>query len=123
MKRSGARREATCAKVILFAASPGKTAEYGEYLRSTVEPIDHRAVEEGALVDMLTLVNDSDPSQPWTHLRVFLFESEAKRASIKETFARVAAEIEPDAAKRAQRKAEGESLRRLLGELDVKLLD
>ena len=118
--KSGA---AKCAKVILFAASPGKAAQYGDYLRSAVEPIDRRAQEQGALLDHLTLVNDADSSQPWTHLRVFLFESEAQRARVKDAFARVAAEIEPDAAKRARRKAEGEGLRRLLGELDVKILD
>jgi hypothetical protein len=118
---------ARCAKVMLFAAEPGKAAEYGDYLRASVEPVDRRAVEQGALVEHLTLVNDADPSlgteMSWTHMRVFLFESDAQRARIKDVFARVAAELEPDEAKRARRKAEGEKLRRLVGELDVKVLD
>ena len=115
-----------CAKVIFFRAHEGMSGEYGEYLRTTVEPIDRRAAADGALLDMFTLVNnevnDADPTQPWTHLRVFLFESEAQRAAIKPVFARIAAELQPDEAARKGRKAYGEDLRRLVAELDVGVL-
>ena len=117
---------ARCAKLIFFAAAKGEERAYEEYLRSTVEPIDRRAREQGALLDMATLINDGsrqDGPAGWTHLRVFLFESEAQRGNVKAAFAKAAAELEPDADRRARRKAEGERMRTLLAELDVRLLD
>jgi hypothetical protein len=118
MSQTGAK----CARAIFFKAREGKSAEYGDYLRATVEPIDRRAIAEGALLDMLTLVNDADPSQPWSHLRIFLFESEAQRAAIQSVFARIAPQLQPDAALRAARKAHGESLRSRVAEVDADLL-
>ena len=119
-----------CAKVILFKAAEGKSAEYSDYLHDSVEPIDHQAAKEGALLDMLTLVNSpdnnlansADASQPWTHLRIFLFESEAQRAAVKTAFARIAPRLQPDESLRKSRKAYGESLRTLLAEMDVTVL-
>ena len=115
-------RKANCAKVIMFKATEGKNEEYSAYLRDTVEPIDERAVKEGALLDMMTLINDSDPSLPWSHLRIFLFDSEAQRAGVKGAFARIAPEVQPDEEKRKARKAYGEGLRALVAEVDVGLL-
>ena len=119
-------KRARCAKVIFFKAHAGKSQEYGDYLRATVEPIDRRAAGDGALLDMLTLVNNSvndhDPSQPWTHLRIFLFDSEAQRAGINPVFARIAAELQPDESVLKARKTYGEGLRALVAELDVGVL-
>ena len=112
-----------CAKIILFKAGADKAAEYSDYLRTSVEPIDRQAVKEGALQHMLTLVNDTDPSQPWTHLRIFLFDDPAQRAAVKGAFARIAPRLQPDEAQRKSRKAYGESLRTLVAELDVGVLD
>src|SRR5262249_15264227 len=114
--------KAKCAKIIMFKAAAGKNAQYSTYLRESVEPIDERAVKESALLDMMTLVNDSDASLPWTHLRIFLFDSEAQRAGVKGAFARIAPELQPDEAKRKARKAYGEGLRALVAEVDVELL-
>lgn len=117
---------ARCAKLIYFSAAPGREREYEDYLRSTVEPIDRRAREQGALVDMMTFINDGnrrDGPAGWTHLRVFLFEDAAQRARVKDVFAKVAAEIEPDEGRRARRKAEGEAMRTLLAEIDTGILD
>ena len=111
-----------CAKVILFKAAEGKSDAYGDYLRETVEPIDHAAVKQGALLDMLTLVNESDASLPWTHVRIFFFASEAQRSAIKGAFARIAPQLQPDDRKRSMRRTYGESLRTLVSETDVALL-
>lgn len=118
-----ATARAKYAKVILFKAAEGKAREYGDYLSATVEPIDRQAVAEGALLDKITLVNDSDPSQPWTHLRIFLFENEAQRTALKTAFGRIAPQLQPDEFARKARKAYGESLRTLVVELDVGVLD
>lgn len=126
MHDEGTLGRAACAKIILFNAAEGRSAEYSEYLHSSVEPIDRQARREGALLDMLTLVNDAGDTaaatQPWTHLRIFLFESEAQRAAIKTVFARIAPALQPDDAARKSRKAYGESLRALVAELDVEVL-
>ncbi len=126
MSSEGILSRAACAKIILFNAAEGRSAEYSEYLHSSVEPIDQQAVREGALLDMLTLVNDAGTAsahqQPWTHLRIFLFESEAQRDAIKTVFARIAPALQPDEASRKARKAYGESLRSLVAELDVGVL-
>ena len=115
--------QARCAKVIMFKAAAGKIEEYDEYLRTAVEPIDHQAKAEGALVDMMTLVNrGSDSGQPWTHLRIFLFESEAQRAGVKDVFARILKQLHPGEPERKARKEYGDSLRTMLSELDVGLL-
>lgn len=111
-----------CAKVILFRAKPGRSPDYEAYLRATVEPIDQGAIDAGALLETHTLINHDDASQPWTHMRIFLFESEAQREAIKPVFARIAAEHQPDEAKRKARKSHGESMRTLLSELDVGML-
>lgn len=122
MAGSGAK----CAKLIMFRAHEGKIAEYDAYLHAAVEPIDREAVKQGALLDMLTLVNDapgeSDSPLPWTHLRIFLFESEAQRAAVKDAFTRIAPKLQPDQAARKARKAYGESLRTLVAERDVGVL-
>ncbi len=124
MSSEGILSRAACAKIILFNAAEGRSAEYSEYLHSSVEPIDQQAVREGALLDMLTLVNDPGAAhqQPWTHLRIFLFESEAQRDAIKSVFARIAPSLQPDETSRKARKAYGESLRSLVAELDVGVL-
>jgi hypothetical protein len=111
-----------CAKVILFRAKPGRAADYEAYLRATVEPIDHGAIAAGAMLDTHTLINRDDASQPWTHMRIFLFESEAQREAIKPVFARIAAEMQPDEAKRKAVKSHGEVMRTLVAELDVGML-
>lgn len=126
MHDKGTLRRAACAKIILFNAVEGRSAEYSDYLRSSVEPIDQQAMREGALLDMLTLVSDAGDAaaaaQPWTHQRIFLFESEAQRAAIKTVFARIAPQLQPDEALRKSRKAYGEGLRSLVAELDVSVL-
>ena len=113
---------AKCAKVILFKALEGKSDAYSDYLHETVEPLDHAVVKESALLDMLTLVNATDASLPWTHLRIFFFASDAQRAAIKTAFARIAPQLQPDDKKRSMRKTYGESLRTLVSETDVELL-
>ncbi len=118
MRATGAK----CAKVIQFKAADGKSDAYSDYLRETVEPIDHAAVKEGALLNMMTLVNETDASLPWTHLRIFFFASEAQRAAIKSVFARIAPQLQPDDRKRSMRKTYGESLRTLVSETDVEML-
>ena len=137
----GRATAATCAKMIWFRAAPGRHDEYSAYLHDHVEPIDHQAVREGALLDMITLVNPTggtsdrsndetastqkspaDPTHGWTHLRIFLFENAAQRAGVKAAFAQIAPRIEPDAALREARKAAGNALRSLVAEQDVDLL-
>ncbi len=137
---AGSFGNATCAKLLWFRAAPGRHDEYSAYLHDHVEPIDHEAVREGALLDMLTIVNPTgesangspgtetrpasgdDPSRGWTHLRIFLFENAEQRAAVKTAFARIAPQLEPDAALRESRKAAGTALRTLLREQDVDLL-
>ena len=147
---TGSSGEATCAKLIWFRAAPGRHDEYSAYLHDHVEPIDREAVREGALLDMITLLNPTgdaeegshhdgtpadspaakdrkpgaaaNPAHGWTHLRIFLFDSAEQRAAVKSAFARIAPRLEPDGTLRESRKAAGTALRSLVAEQDVDLL-
>lgn len=110
-----------CARAIYWRAMPGKLDAYSDYLRVEVEPIDHAAQSQGALVSFSTLV-DAAPGAAWTHMRLFMFDSHAQRQDMVAALARVAECITPDPAQRSARAARASTLRERVGEADFDLL-
>ena len=110
-----------CARVIYWCAKPGQFEAYTNYLRDIVEPIDHEGLRRGALLGFTTLV-DASPGAPWTHMRLFTFESPAQRAGMVAALAQAAAALTPDAGERAARAAHVATLRERIGEADFGML-
>ncbi len=110
-----------CARAIYWRAKPGQLAAYSAYLHSQVEPIDAEARARGSLTNFMTLV-DATPDAPWTHMRLFVFESHAQRANMVATLAEAAAALMPDAEQRRTRAALAATLRDKVGESDFDML-
>ena len=106
------------ARVIYWRALPGQLEVYSAYLHEHVEPIDAAALQAGVLRAYSTWV-DRTPGAPWTHMRVFVFDSPAARANMKAALAAVAARLVPDATVRAERAALAATLRELVREQDL----
>jgi hypothetical protein len=112
---------ARCARIIYWRAQPGQFDAYTDYLRRVVEPIDHEAQRRGDLLSFSTLV-DATPGAPWTHMRLFTFETPAQRADMVAALGRAGAALTPDAAQRAARATIAAALRERVGEADYDLL-
>ena len=112
---------APCARVIYWRARPGQFDAYTRYLREVVEPIDHEAQRRGDLLGFTTLV-DASPDAPWTHMRLFTFESPAQRANMVAALAQAAAVLTPATQERAARAARVATLRERIGEADFDIL-
>ena len=110
-----------CARAIYWRAKPGKLDAYSAFLRLEVEPIDHTAQSQGALVSFSTLV-DASAGAAWTHMRLFMFESHAQRQDMVAALARAAEGITPDPMQRNARAARAAILRERVGEADFDLL-
>jgi hypothetical protein len=106
-----------CARAIYWRAKPGLLDAYSDYLRQEVEPIDHMAQSQGALVSFSTLV-DTAPDAAWTHMRLFMFCSHEQRDQMGAALARAAQSITPDPMQRAARAARAATLRERVGEAD-----
>lgn len=107
-----------CVRIIYWRAKPGQHAAYSRYLHDHVEPIDELARQAGVLQAYATWV-DARPGAPWSHMRLFEFESPAQRAGMKDALGRIAAQRTPDASARARRAALAETLRDKVDELDL----
>ncbi len=110
-----------CARAIYWRAKPGQFAAYTDYLREVVEPIDHLARQRGDLQSFSTLV-DAGAGAPWTHMRLFIFESPDQRANMVAALGQAALALTPDADKRAARAAHAATLRDRVGEADYDVL-
>ena len=110
-----------CARVIYWRAKPGQLEAYSAYLREQVEPVDEEAHRQGALRRFMTLV-DPTPGAPWSHMRLFTFDSHVDRSNMLTALATAAAVLTPDPALRAQRAAHATTLRDRVSEADFDLL-
>ena len=109
------------AHAIYWRAKPGQFDAYTDYLQTQVEPIDHEAQRQGALADFTTLM-DNTPGAPWTHMRLFIFDSLHQRTNMVAALAGVLAARLPDADQRADRAALAATLRERVGEADFDVL-
>lgn len=110
-----------CARAIYWRAKPGQMDAYSAYLQHHVEPVDEEARRRGALRSFMTLV-DPRPDAPWSHMRLFVFDSHDARSSMLTALAAAAAAVTPDPAARAERAAYAATLRDRVGEADFDLL-
>jgi hypothetical protein len=110
-----------CARAIYWKALPGQFDAYTAYLRDEVEPIDHEAVRRGVLTRFCTLI-DRRPDAPWSHMRLFTFNSSAQRDALVPALTAIVAEHTPDADARAARARRAARLREKVGEADFDLL-
>lgn len=110
-----------CARVIYWRAKPGQLDAYSAYLQAYVEPVDEEARRQGALRRFMTLV-DARPDAPWSHMRLFVFDSHEDRSNMLTALAAAAATFTPDPAQRAQRASHAATLRDRVGEADFDLL-
>lgn len=109
------------ARAIYWRALPGQMQAYTDYLRDEVEPVDDEARRRGALSSFETLI-DPRPDAPWTHMRLFVFDTPAQRDSMVQAFAQIMAERQPDPALRQARAERAARLRERIGEADYDLL-
>ena len=109
------------ARAIYWRARPGQFDAYTRYLQTQVENIDHEARQRGALASFSTLV-DNTPDAPWTHMRLFIFDSAPQRAQMVEALGQAASALTPDPDQRASRAIYAASLRDKVGEADFDVL-
>jgi len=109
------------ARIIYWRAKPGLFDAYTRYLQTVVESIDHEAQQRGSLVSFSTLV-DSRPDAPWSHMRLFVFDSAEQRARMVESLAEANQAITPDASERTERANQAAKLRDRVGEADLEVL-
>jgi len=110
-----------CARAIYWRAKPGQMDAYSAYLHHHVEPVDEAARRQGSLRSFMTLV-DPRPDAPWSHMRLFVFDSHDGRSDMLTALAAAAATVTPDPAQRAERAAHAAMLRDRVGEADFDLL-
>ena len=110
------------ARGIYWRARPGQLETYSEYLKTHVEPIDHEALQRGALISFFTLV-DASPGAAWTHMRIFVFANQQQRSDMVDALGQANAALNPDPAVRAARVAHAATLRDKVGESDFDLLN
>ncbi len=109
------------ARAIYWRAKRGQFDAYTHYLQNQVEPIDHEAQRQGALAGFTTLV-DNTPGAPWTHMRLFIFDSPQQRTNMVAALAEVLAARIPDTSQRSERAAHAATLRERVGEADFDVL-
>ncbi len=109
-----------CARAIYWRAKPGQLDAYSAYLDQHVEPVDEEARRQGALRSFMTLV-DRTPDAPWTHMRLFIFDSYQSRSSMLTALAAAANTVTPDPQQRAERAVHAATLRDRVGEADFDL--
>ena len=109
------------ARAIYWRAKPGQFDAYTRYLQTQVETIDHEAQRRGALAGFTTLM-DNTADAPWTHMRLFIFDSEPQRARMADALAQAAAALTPDPDQRAARAIHAATLRDKVGEANFDVL-
>jgi hypothetical protein len=110
-----------CARAIYWRAKPGQLQAYSAYLQAHVEPVDEEASRQGTLRSFMTLV-DATPGAPWSHMRLFVFDSHEERSNMLSALSAASATVTPDPAERAERAAHAATLRDRVGEADFDLL-
>jgi hypothetical protein len=104
-----------------FLVLAGQEKAYATYLRDVVTPIDDAAHRDDVFVKLVTLVPEGEAA--WNHGRIFLFRDVAQRDGFAARIAAHAATFDGSADATARRKAQAESLRRLIGVSDYTLED
>ena len=110
----------SCARAIYWRAKPGQLDAYSAYLHQHVEPVDEEARRQGVLRSFMTLV-DRRPDAPWTHMRLFVFDSYQSRNSMITALVAAAATVTPDPEHRAARAVLAATLRDRVGQADFDL--
>lgn len=108
-----------CARMFKFLVLPGQEAAYAAYLRDVVTPIDAAAHRDGVFAELVTLTPEGEAG--WNHGRVFLFRDVAQRDGFAAGIAAHAAVFDGSAEATARRKAQAETLRRLIAVSDFAL--
>ena len=109
------------ARLFKFRVLPGQEAAYAAYLRGVVTPIDEAAHRDDVFAKLVTLTPDGEAA--WNHGRVFVFRDLAQRDAFAARIAAHAAAFDGSAEATARRKAQAETLRRLIGVSDYTLED
>jgi hypothetical protein len=103
------------ALILYFKAKPGKFEDYNRYIREVADPIDEAARKSGAFVSLTTLTNP-DAAAPWSHMRIFTFESKEQMAAFSKKMEEAGAKVVPDTKKRQENAARSASLRDAAGD-------
>jgi len=109
----------SCARLFKFLVLPGQAQAYADYLAAVVTPIDAAAHADDVFVSLVTLTPDA-PSA-WNHGRLFTFRDRAQRAAFAARIAAHAAAFDGSAEATARRKAQAETMRRLIAVSDYDL--
>lgn len=115
---AAAEPKATIAQILYFKAKLGQLEGYNRYIKEIAGPIDEDARKAGAFHSLTTLVNP-DPQSPWSHLRLFTFESKEQLAAFSKKMDEAGVRVFPDEAKRKANAARIALLRDRVGEAMV----
>jgi hypothetical protein len=108
-----------CARLFKFQIRDGQEAAYAAYLEGAVAAIDAMAHRSDVFVDLITIRPDSVGA--WNHGRLFTFRDHAQRAAFAGRMAQAALAFDGSEAARDSRKAQAETLRRLVATTDYDL--
>ena len=109
-----------CARLFKFQVPQGREAAYTAYLEGPVAIIDAMAHQADAFVDLVTIRPDASDTA-WNHGRLFTFRDRDQRAAFAGRMAEASLAFDGSAAARDRRKADAESLRRLVAVADYDL--
>jgi hypothetical protein len=88
-----------------WRAKPGQVEAYGNYIKTTAEPIDENARRAGAFDEVRTVTPAAGTTTEWTHLRIFRLKNMAAAEALGGALDAATARVVPD---EAQRKANSE---------------
>jgi hypothetical protein len=88
-----------------WRAKPGQAEAYGNYIKTTAEPIDENARRAGAFEEVRTVTPAAGTTTEWTHLRIFRLKNMAASDALGAALDAATARVVPD---EAQRKANSE---------------
>jgi hypothetical protein len=108
-----------CARLFKFQILDGQEAAYAAYLEGAVVAIDAMAHRSDVFVDLITI--QPETSGDWNHGRLFIFHDHSQRAAFAGRMAAASLAFDGSEAARDARKAQAETLRRLVATTDYDL--